>query len=134
MLKQRLIDAGIRPTAQRLAVAEFVLATTRHPSADQVFEAVSTECPTISQATVYNTLKTFTERGLLRQLHLRDDRVVYDPKTEPHHHFVDIDTGEIQDIDWRAIDVARLDELQDIEICDYQVVLRGRRRQTRDTA
>ena len=134
MSEDKLIQAGIRPTAQRLAVAAYVLKTTKHPSADQVFEAVRERCPSISQATVYNTLKIFTDHGLLRQLHLRDDRVAYDPKTEPHHHFVDIETGEIQDVDWDAIDVSRLDQLKDIEISDYQVVLRGRRRQTTETA
>ena len=59
----------------------------------------------ISKATVYNTLKVFTERRLLRQLNLRDDRVIYDPNVERHHHFVDVDTGEIHDIDWDTIDV-----------------------------
>ena len=128
MISERLKEAGIRPTAHRIAVAEYILDTTAHPSADQVFEAVRARCPRISQATVYNTLKIFTDHGLLKQLTLRNDRVVYDPKMEAHHHFVDVETGEIDDIEWDAIDVCNLDNLQGFEISDYQVVLRGRRK------
>ena len=127
MILETLTKAGIRPTAHRVAVADFVLNTTAHPSADEVFDAVSEHFPNISRATVYNTLKIFTDSSLLRQLKLRDDRVVYDPKMERHHHLVDVDTGEIHDIDWHAVDVQRLDDLEGFEIDDYEVVLRGRR-------
>src|SRR5687768_17369695 len=61
---------GILPTAQRLAVAEYVLSMTEHPSADNVWAGVRESFTTISRATVYNTLNLFVEKGLLRALPL----------------------------------------------------------------
>lgn len=57
-----LNDYGIQPSAQRVAVAEYVLATDEHPSADQVFAKVSSNFPMISRATIYNTLNLFVEK------------------------------------------------------------------------
>ena len=92
-------ELGIQPSAQRIAVAEYVLHTDEHPSADQVFAQVSANFPMISRATIYNTLNLFVEKGLLRMLHIAEGKVVFDPRMSPHHHFIDDETGAIQDID-----------------------------------
>jgi Fe2+ or Zn2+ uptake regulation protein len=118
---------GIQPSAQRLAVAEYVLDTDEHPSAEKVFAKVSGTLPMISRATVYNTLNLFVRKGILRQLVLAEGNVVFDPKLEPHHHFVDDATGEIHDIPWDALDVRRVDSLRGVDVREYQEVLRGRR-------
>jgi Fur family iron response transcriptional regulator len=123
---QRMRDHGIAPSAQRLAVAEHVLATDAHPSADEVFAAVRRGFPMISRATVYNTLNLFVEKGLLRELVLAEGRVVFDPKIDPHHHFVDDETGTIRDIPWTALEVRGVPELSGIDVHEYQVVVRGR--------
>jgi Fur family iron response transcriptional regulator len=118
---------GIQPSAQRVAVAEYVLDTTDHPSADQVFAQVRRRFPMISRATVYNTLNLFVEKGLLRQLVLAEGKIVFDPNVGPHHHFVDDATGEILDIPWGALDVRRVEALKGVAVREYQVVLRGRK-------
>jgi Fur family transcriptional regulator, iron response regulator len=119
---------GVHPSAQRVAVAEYVLWSDEHPSADQVFASVRARFPMISRATVYNTLNLFVERGLLRQLVLTEGRVVFDPKTERHHHFIDEATGEIHDIPWGELSVRGVGNLpDDLEVNEYQVVLRGRK-------
>lgn len=123
---------GIQPSAQRVAVARYVLETDEHPSADQVFARVkdglsrSVGAPVLSRATVYNTLHLFVEKGLLRELILAEGRVVFDPKMEPHHHFVDDDSGLIHDVPWDALKVKNVAELEGLEVREYQVVLRGR--------
>ena len=61
---ERLTERGIQPSAQRVAVAQYVLFTEEHPSADQVWARVRGSFPQISRATVYNTLHLFSERGL----------------------------------------------------------------------
>ena len=119
---------GIQPSPQRLAVAEYVLVTEAHPSADKVFAEVRARFPAISRATVYNTLNRLVERGLLKQLLLSEGKVVFDPRTAPHHHFVDDASGEIQDVPWEALDVRRVEALPGVEVREYQVVLRGRLR------
>lgn len=119
---------GIAPTPQRIAVAEIVLRTHEHPTADTVWDRVRERMPTVSRATVYNTLNLFVEKGLLRTQVLKEGTVVFDPHVERHHHFVDEKTGEIVDIPWSALRVAGANALDGFEIRDFQVVLRGTRR------
>jgi Fe2+ or Zn2+ uptake regulation protein len=123
-----LEERGIQPTAQRVAVAAYVLHTTEHPSADQVWAGVQENLPTISRATVYNTLHLFVEKGLLRELHLAPASVLFDPNTDPHHHFIDEGTGRIYDIPWDQVEVSSGKPLPDFEVNSCQVVMRGRRR------
>lgn len=122
----KLKEAGIQPSAQRVAVGEFVLGTCAHPSADQVWAEVRTSFPSISRATVYNTLNLFVEKGLLRQLAIAEGRVVFDPNIEPHHHLVDQASGEIHDVPWEAVAVSQ-PELEGYEVDEYQVLIKGRR-------
>ncbi|MBL8728436.1 MAG: transcriptional repressor [Planctomycetes bacterium] len=126
-LIDRLERAGIRPSAQRVAIAGYVLATSEHPSADEVWQRVKTDFPMVSRATVYNTLQLFTEHGLLRQLVLAEGCVVFDPHVAPHHHFVDDVTGRIEDIPWSALRVGKVDQLEGVDVREYMVVVRGRR-------
>ncbi len=118
----------MQPSAQRLAVAAYVLETDEHPSADQVWARVKARLPMISRATVYNTLNLFVEKGLLRQLVIAEGKVVFDPNVAPHHHFVDEATGDIHDIPWEALDVRKIDALKGLNVREYQVVLRGSRK------
>jgi Fe2+ or Zn2+ uptake regulation protein len=122
---------GIQPSAQRVAVAAYVLHTGEHPSADKVWASVRKNFPMISRATVYNTLNLFVEKGLLREMHLAPDSVLFDPKTDHHHHFIDEDTGRIYDIPWNQVEVRNARPLPGFEVHDYQVVMRGRRRRPR---
>lgn len=122
----RLEQHDIRPSAQRLAIAAYALTTTDHPSADAVWTRVKATFPMVSRATVYNTLQLFTEKGLLKQLVLAEGNVVFDPMVEPHHHFVDDETGAIKDIPWSALKVGKVDELEGVDVRDYMVVVRGR--------
>ncbi len=125
----RLLRAhGIQATPQRLAVALYVLRTAAHPSADEVWEKVRRSCPTLSRATVYNTLNLFVRVGLLRAQVLREGTVAFDPKVEPHHHFIDEETGRIHDVPWNAIKVTGHRSLAGFEVREHQVVLRGRRK------
>ena len=93
----------IQPSAQRVAVASYALTTTDHPSADEVWERVRRTFPMVSRATVYNTLNLFCERGLLRTVEVDPTRQYYDPTIEPHHHFYNMDTGELTDIPVGAV-------------------------------
>lgn len=126
-----LEEHGIQPSAQRVAVAEYVLRTTEHPSADRVWASVQANFPMISRATVYNTLHLFVEKGLLRELHLAPDSVLFDPNVDRHHHFIDEETGRIYDIPWNQVEVNNAKALPGFVVDDYQVVMRGHRRHGR---
>lgn len=123
-----LRDHGIQPSAQRVAVAEYVLHTNEHPSADLVWKRVREEFPWISRATVYNTLNLFVDKGLLRRLTFAEDSIVFDPKTETHHHFIDESTGTIHDVPWDKVQVCNIESLRGYVVDDYQVIMRGRKR------
>jgi Fe2+ or Zn2+ uptake regulation protein len=126
-----LRDRGIQPSAQRVAVAQYALATEDHPSADQVWARVRKSFPMISRATVYNTLNLFVAKGLLQPLVLAEGKVVFDPKVDRHHHFIDDDTGTIHDVPWQALEVKNIQALRGYDVRQYQVVLRGKRQSNR---
>jgi Fe2+ or Zn2+ uptake regulation protein len=122
-----LRDHGIQPSAQRVAVARYVLETDDHPSAEQVFARVRASFPQISRATVYNTLNTLVEQGLLRELVLAEGRAVFDPNMASHHHFIDDASGRIYDVPWEALRVQNTETLRGYDVREYSVVMRGRR-------
>ena len=122
-----LKNLGINPSAQRVAVAQFVLHTDEHPSADEVWTRVRKRFPHVSRATVYNTLNLFVAKGLLRQVVVTEGRVVFDPNTDDHHHFIDEDSGRIHDVPWDAVKVSNVMKLDGFEVHQYQVVMRGKR-------
>jgi len=126
-----LKDHGISPSAQRVAVAQYVLHTDEHPSADEVWTRVRRRFPHVSRATVYNTLNLFVEKGLLRQFVLTEGRVIFDPKTDNHHHFIDEDSDKIHDVPWDAVEVVNVSQLAGFEVREYQVVMRGKRTRKR---
>jgi Fe2+ or Zn2+ uptake regulation protein len=124
---QKLREHGIQPSAQRVAVADYVLYTDAHPSADQVWNEVRRRFPMLSRATVYNTLNLFVEKGILRELALAEGRVVFDPNVDRHHHFIDDDSGAIFDVPWDAVGVSKIESLKGYGVREYMVVMRGKR-------
>jgi Fur family iron response transcriptional regulator len=125
-LAEILREHGVQPSAQRVAVAKYVLATGDHPTADKVWSKVKKSFPMISRATVYNTLNLLRKKGLLRQFALSGGKTVFDPNIGNHHHFIDESSGRIYDIPWTALAVSKLDTLAGFEVRDYHVVVRGR--------
>ena len=94
-------DAGLKLTPQRLAILEFLDGNKEHPSAEDVYKAVSREFPTMSLATVYNTLMTLKQRGLVKELTMDPLRMRFDPQPTPHHHLICMDCRKIIDIHTR---------------------------------
>ena len=95
---------GIRPTQQRVKVAEVLLTAPVHLTAEQLLTTLRQSPSRVSKATVYNTLKLFVDHGLVRQIHLDPERCVYDSAIGPHHHFQNVATGEMQDIQPEELD------------------------------
>ena len=104
-LAQLLQQHGVQPTSQRIQIASLILGQHRHVCADEVLRRLHDARARVSKATVYNTLKLFCERGLLRTVDVDPVRQFYDSRIEPHHHFYNVDTGELTDIDPQDIDL-----------------------------
>jgi len=103
-----LRSKNITPTHQRLEIARALLSRKQHLSADTILSMVNQHHAETSKATVYNTLKLFLEKGLIREVIVDPTRVFYDSNTEPHHHFFDVDTCTLMDIEADHIAVTDL--------------------------
>jgi Fur family transcriptional regulator, iron response regulator len=106
---ERLKDAGLRPTRQRLALAKLLLENgPRHITAEELFyEARSAGIP-VSLATIYNTLHQFTSIGLVREVAVDMGQSYFDTNTSHHHHFFDEGTGQLTDIPEHDVEIGRL--------------------------
>ena len=102
-ISRRLTAHGVLPTAQRIDVGLVILSKAQHLSADQIIAAIRAIGSRVSKATVYNTLNLFCERGLLRAVEVDPTRQYYDSTIGAHHHFYNVDTGEITDIPLDAV-------------------------------
>ena len=102
---------GLKPTHQRMEIAHVLFTRREHLSADQILTLVNSRYAETSKATVYNTLKLFLKKKMIRELVVDPTKIVYDPNTEPHHHFYNVDTGELADIDANQIEVSGLPQL-----------------------
>ena len=100
---ERLRARGIVPTHQRIEIAFVLLERCEHLSADQILALVNARHAETSKATVYNTLRLFLDKQLIRELIVDPSRVFYDPNTTPHHHFYDVVTGQLTDIPADAV-------------------------------
>lgn len=120
---------GLKPTEQRVRIAEILMSVATHMTAEQILAAARRGGERVSKATVYNTLKALAQRGLVRQIHLDPERSVYDSTRAAHHHFHDLETGELRDIDPSDIAFSRFPTLPEgMEAEAVEVVIRLRRK------
>lgn len=90
--------ARFKRTPQRLAIMEYLHGNTSHPSAEDIYRAVSEKYQSMSFATVYNTLNMLAKSGALRELTIDPARKRYDPDTTGHHHLICVQCGKIVDV------------------------------------
>lgn len=102
---------GILMTPQRAEIARILLDKPQHLSADQIIDRLRVAGSAVSKATVYNTLNLFSERGLIREVMVDPVRKFYDSTTHAHHHFYNVDSGELSDIPDEQVSFRDLPEL-----------------------
>ncbi|MDH5179405.1 MAG: transcriptional repressor [Gammaproteobacteria bacterium] len=124
MLKER----DITPTQQRVEIAQILFAKPQHLSADQVLAIVNAEGAVASKATIYNTLGLFAKKGLVREVIVDPTKVFYDSNINNHHHFFDMDNGELIDIANDHIELGKLPALPDGTVAEgVDVIIRIRK-------
>ena len=125
----RLRDAGLRPTRQRLALARLLFdGGDRHLTAEAVHEEARAADIRVSLATVYNTLNQFTRAGLVREVVVQPGRSYFDTNTDEHHHFYYAEDGTLADIPADALTVEGLPAAPEgAEVERVDVIVRVRR-------
>lgn len=124
--EQLLQSRGVKPTPQRVVITQFLLESTAHPTADEVLDGVANKLPVcLSRATVYNTLNTLVEAGVVNEVYLEAGKTRYDANTCEHHHFVDQKTGQIIDIPWEQVSQLCQSLGPEFKIRNYQITFFG---------
>ena len=110
--KEKLRNAGLRPTKQRMIVADILLnGFNRHFTAENLQDEINSSGNSMSIATVYNCLKKFKNCGLIKQVETSKDTAIFDTNTDYHHHFLNEETGELIDIENEKISLHKLPEI-----------------------
>ena len=121
---------GIAPTHQRIEIAGVLFSRCEHLSADRLLAIVNSRFSEVSKATVYNSLRLFLEKNLIREVIVDPSRVFYDPNTAPHHHFYNMVSGELTDIRDDKLRLAGMPALPEGMVADsIDVIVRIRPRE-----
>lgn len=110
-LKQLCNEAGIKLTHQRLEIFRELMTVSDHPSAELIHKRIHKKLPTIAIDTVYRTLATFDELGLVKKLHIMNERTLFDTNVTIHHHFICTHCKKVEDIYWSDFDNSTLPEV-----------------------
>ena len=124
-VQEKLKLYGLRPTRARTRIGMILLDKPKHLSADQVHQKLKLKGYTISKATVYNTLNAFAKYGIVSEVTIDPSRTYYDSTTKAHHHFFNVDTGQLVDIASDDISVENIPRLPDnTQIQDLEIVVK----------
>jgi Fur family peroxide stress response transcriptional regulator len=94
-------NSNFRLTPQRIGILDSLKGNQTHPSAEEIYRAVSKKFPTMAIATVYNTLSVLKKRGQIVELNIDPTRARYAPNTSPHHHLMCTNCRAIVDLEAR---------------------------------
>jgi len=117
----------MRVTPQRLAILGLLEGNTSHPTAEEVYRILVRDAPTLTRATVYQTLKILKNEGIIRELNLDQKSRHYDPDTTPHHHAICRICRKVRDIGVHPKIELDRDEIQNsnFEFSEYQISFYG---------
>ncbi len=109
-LKQICNEADIKLTHQRLEIFKELMGSFDHPSAEVIHKRLQKILPTLAIDTVYRTLTTFNELGIIKKLHLENERTLFDANRDQHHHFICTQCKAVHDLYWEDFDKSTLPE------------------------
>ena len=129
-IRDILIDKGLKVTPQRLAVLEAVIELGNHPSAEKVIEFIKSNHPNIAVGTVYKTLETYVEKGIVKKVKTDRDIMRYDAVLDKHHHLYCLESDKIEeyyDDDLNKIieDYFEKNEIKNFKIEDIKLQIIG---------
>lgn len=120
-----LADKGIQPSVQRARILEYLHRERVHPTADDIYERLHPEIPTLSRTTVYNTVKLFLEHRLVQPLVIEEKEVRYDIDTSYHGHFKCERCGKVFDFTAPRSGDSEIPELKGFQIRERHMYFKG---------
>ena len=115
---------GLKLTPQRLGILKFLENNKNHPSAEDIYNALKDQFPSMSLATVYNTLDVLVEKGIVKELIIESSKRRFDPYVYPHAHFICKKCKKIIDVNMEK-NLSIPEELKDMEIVDINLTFYG---------
>ena len=114
----------IKPSYQRLRIFEYLNNNRDHPTVDKIYKELIYDIPTLSKTTVYNTLKLFVNKGLVRMVTIEDNEVRYDADISLHGHFKCEKCGQIYDFEIDPSSINSL-EIKSFQIKETHMYIKG---------
>lgn len=124
-LKAKLLEKEIKPSVQRIKILEYLIENRCHPTVDQIFTAVHKEIPTLSKATVYNTLHQFVNANMLRVITIEENETRYEIDLNDHGHFHCKACGLVYDFNIDTDALVPDDQLNGYEVTEKNVYYYG---------
>jgi Fe2+ or Zn2+ uptake regulation protein len=119
-----LKDKKVRPSVIRVKALKYLLDNRNHPTADRLFNVLENEIPTLSRTSIYNTLKTFLEKGIVSEITIEDGISRYDAFTGRHGHFICEKCGGVSDFDVKCATCVP-ENLKGYKVTQEHVYLKG---------
>ncbi len=123
-IKEYLTQNNVKPSYPRLRIMEYLTERRNHPTADMIFHALVEEMPTLSKATVYNTLNLFAEKKVVMPINIENNEIRYDATVSLHGHFKCLECGAVYDFTVHHIE-HELEELKGFQIDNKNVYYKG---------
>lgn len=120
-----LSEHRIKPSVQRIAIMDYLIENRIHPTADDVYNALGNDIPTLSRTTVYNTLKLFAEQGVLQIIGIDDTNARFDVDISDHAHFKCLNCGYVCDMMIEIPDSVRPAKWNDLMIKETHLYYKG---------
>ena len=124
VITDQLKRKGIRPSYQRIKVLDYMYRTAGHPTVEEIYSALAPDIPSLSKVTIYNTLHTFVEAGLIRVVEIDDAQMRYDTTLDDHGHFLCSACGTIYNFPI-SVDPEAIAEMRGFKILQKNVYFKG---------
>ncbi len=123
--KNRLVEFGIKPSLQRLAIMEYLMNHSTHPTADMIFNDLFPSMPTLSKTTVYNTLRLLAGEGAILSLSIDEKNVRYDGDISNHAHFKCKKCGCLYDLPVEGMNSIHVENKGNLLITECHLYYKG---------
>lgn len=120
-----LVEKGVKPSQQRIAVMGYLLENKTHPTADEIYSALLERMPTLSKTTVYNSLKILAEYGAVQVLDIDGKNARFDGDTSPHAHFMCKGCGCIYDLPLEDVTFVKSEHIDNLTVTDVFLYMKG---------